>query len=158
MPVDRDRFFRLMGSFASGVTVVTSLEEDGVPRGFTASSFASLSLDPMLCLVCVDLTGETLPALQASRAFVVNVLAEHQEEISRRFASKAEDKFVGLSYHAAPASGAPIFDGVLAWIECRVTEMLPGGDHLVMLGELVGGEAYEGSPLLYFRGGYRRLA
>jgi flavin reductase (DIM6/NTAB) family NADH-FMN oxidoreductase RutF len=156
--VGRDLFFRLMGSFASGVTVITSRDEGGTPRGFTASAFCSLSLDPTLCLVSVDLRTESLPSIRTSRAFAVNILASSQEEISRRFASKLEDKFAGLAYREGPATGAPIFDGVLASIECRVREVLPGGDHVIVVGEIVDGEAHEGDPLLYFRSQYRRLA
>ena len=158
MPVDRDLFFRLMGSFASGVTVITSLDEDGVPRGFTASAFCSLSLDPPLCMVGVDLRTETLPAIQSSRGFVVNILADDQQEISQRFASKVADKFAGLSYREGPLTGAPIFEGALAWVECRVAEILPGGDHVIVVGEIQGGETSEGAPLLYFRSRYRNLA
>ena len=158
VPVERDLFFRLMGSFGSGVTVITSVSEDGVPRGFTASAFCSLSLDPPLCMIGVDLRTETLPAIRSSRAFVVNILAADQQELSQRFASKLADKFAGLTYQGGPATGAPIFDGVLAWVECRVREVLPGGDHVIVVGEIQGGEALEGEPLLYFRSRYRSLA
>jgi flavin reductase (DIM6/NTAB) family NADH-FMN oxidoreductase RutF len=146
-----------MGSFASSVTVITSQESDGTPRGFTASAFCSLSLDPTLCLVAVDLRTESLPSIRSSGAFVVNILAEDQEEISRRFASKVADKFADLAYRPGPATGAPILDGALAWIECRVRDDLPGGDHVIMVGEIQNGEAREGTPLLYFRTQYRRL-
>lgn len=158
MPIDRALFFRLMGSFASSVTVITSRGEDGVPRGFTASAFSSLSLDPPLCLVAVDLRSESLPSIQESRAFIVNILADDQEEISRRFAAKATDKFTGLAHEPGPATGAPILDGALAWIECRVREIYPGGDHLILVGDIQGGDAREAAPLVYFRGQYRNLA
>ncbi len=158
MPVERDDFFRLMGSFASGVTIITSRDEDGVPRGFTASAFCSLSLSPALCMVGVDLRTESLPAIRSSGGFVINILAAHQQELSQRFASKAADKFAGVTYREGPVTGAPIFDGALAWIECRVKEMLPGGDHLIVVGEIEGGEAHDGEPLVYFRSRYRGLA
>ncbi len=158
MSVDRDLFFRLMASFASGVTVVTSRGDDGVPRGFTASAFCSLSLDPSLCMVGVDLRTESLPSIRESGAFAVNILAEGQDEISQRFASKAPDKFAGVPFRDGEVVGAPIIDGALAWIECRVHEILPGGDHIVLIGEIEGGDAREGTPLLYFRGTYRQFA
>jgi flavin reductase (DIM6/NTAB) family NADH-FMN oxidoreductase RutF len=158
VPVDRDLFFRLMGSFASGVTVVTSRGPDGVPRGFTASAFTSLSLDPTLCVVCVDLRTESLPAIRESEAFVVNMLAQEQEEVSRRFARKSPDKFAGLAYRDSDTTGAPIIDGVLAWVECRLKEVFPGGDHVIAVGEIVAGDARDGAPLLYFRSEYRQLA
>ena len=157
MAVDRTLFFRLMGSFASSVTVTTSRGEDGQPTGFTASAFCSLSLDPPLCLVCVDLRSESLPAIEATRTFGVNILAEHQEDLSRRFASKDLDRFAGLSYRDGPATGVPIFDGVVAWVECCVRDILPGGDHVIVVGEIQGGDAVEGAPLLYYRSQYRRL-
>ncbi|MDP8922876.1 MAG: flavin reductase family protein [Chloroflexota bacterium] len=157
MPIEREQFFRLMASFASGVTVVTSHEADGNPRGFTASAFTSLSLEPRLCVVCVDNRSESLPAIQATRMFAVNILAEPQRHLSTLFASKAPDKFAKVRYRRGEATGAPIIDGALAYIECRVQEMLPGGDHTILVGEVLGGEANEGAPLLYFRGQYRRL-
>ncbi len=157
MAIDRPMFFRLMGSFASGVTVITSRGDDGVPTGFTASAFCSLSLDPPLCLVCIDLRSESLPAIESTRRFGVNILAEDQEEISRRFASKDLDRFAGLTYQDGPETGAPIFDGVVAWVECRVRDMLPGGDHVIAVGEIQGGDTREGAPLLYYRAQYRRL-
>lgn len=158
MAVDRDLFFRLMASFASGVTVVTSRGTDGVPRGFTASAFSSLSLDPSLCLVGVDLRTESLPSIRESGGFVVNILSQGQEEVSRRFASKLPDKFDGLTFRDGESTNAPIINGVLAWIECRVQEILPGGDHVILVGKIVDGTANDESPLVYFRGQYQRLA
>ena len=158
MPVDRALFFRLMGSFASGVTVITSRGEDSLPRGFTASAFCSLSLDPPLCIVCVDLRTESLPAIRSTRAFVVNILASDQQEISQRFASKASDKFAGLVYREGPATNSPVFEGVVAWVECRVRDILEGGDHVIVVGEIQAGDALDADPLLYFRGQYRAFA
>lgn len=157
MPIDRALFFRLMGSFASSVTVVTSFGEDDVPRGFTASAFTSLSLDPPLCLVCVDRGAESLPTIRATGAFVVNILADGQEDLSRRFATKATDKFGGLPYQRSPHTGAPILDDVVAWVDCRVREVLEGGDHVIVVGDIQGGDVRDADPLLYFRGQYRRL-
>jgi flavin reductase (DIM6/NTAB) family NADH-FMN oxidoreductase RutF len=156
--VDRELFFRLMASFASSVTVVTSRGPDGVPRGFTASAFCSVSLDPRLCLVCVDLRSESLPGIQEGGSFAVNILADGQEELSRRFASKAPDKFDGLAFRDGDATGSPILNGALAWIECRIHQVHEGGDHVIVVGEIQDGDALEASPLLYFRGQYRRLS
>lgn len=158
MPVDREQFFALMASFASGVTVITSRGPDGVPRGLTASAFCSVSLEPRLCLVSVDLRSESVAAIKESDGFVVNILASDQEEISRRFASKLPDKYEGISYRDGAVTGAPILDGVLAWIECKVYETVPGGDHVVFIGEIQDGQANDGLPLVYFRGQYRQLA
>jgi flavin reductase (DIM6/NTAB) family NADH-FMN oxidoreductase RutF len=158
VPIEREDFYRFMASFASGVTVVTSRDTDGTPRGFTASAFTSLSLDPRLCLVSVDNRSESLPTIRETGAFVVNILAEHQELVSRTFASKSPDKFAEVGHRPGEATGAPVLDGVLAHVECRVREMLPGGDHTILVGEIEAGAAHEGTPLLYFRGHYRRLA
>lgn len=158
VPIDREQFFALMGSFASGVTVITSRGTDGVMRGLTASAFCSVSLEPRLCLVSVDLRSESVSAIRESGGFVVNILASNQEEISRRFASKMPDKYEGISYRLGPVTGAPILDGVLAWIECTVYEVFPGGDHAIFIGEIQDGTANEGTPLLYFRTRYRQLA
>jgi flavin reductase (DIM6/NTAB) family NADH-FMN oxidoreductase RutF len=158
VPIEREQFFALMASFASSVTVITSRGDDGVARGLTASAFSSVSLDPRLCLVCVDLRSESISAIQESESFVVNILARDQEHISRRFASKLPDKFEGIGYRPGPATGAPILDGVLAWIECKVTEVVPAGDHTVFISEILDGTANEGAPLIYFRGHYRHLA
>jgi flavin reductase (DIM6/NTAB) family NADH-FMN oxidoreductase RutF len=146
-----------MASFASGVTVVTSRDPDGNPRGFTASAFSSVSLEPRLCLVCVDNRSESLPVIQASGAFIVNILADSQQHLSMLFASKAPDKFAEVQHRSGEVTGAPVLDGALAYVECRVNEMLPGGDHTIIVGEIQGGEAQDGTPLLYFRGQYHTL-
>ena len=158
MPIEREQFFALMASFASSVTVITSKGPDGVVRGLTASAFCSVSLDPRLCLVSVDNRSESIGAIADSGMFAVNILAGDQEEISRRFASKLPDKFEGVSYRPGPQTEAPILDGVLAWIECRVDQAIPAGDHTVFIGEILDGTANEGMPLTYFRGQYRQLA
>jgi flavin reductase (DIM6/NTAB) family NADH-FMN oxidoreductase RutF len=157
VPVEREQFFALMASFASSVTVITSKGQDGVMRGLTASAFCSVSLDPRLCLVSVDNRSESIGAIAESGTFVVNILASDQEEISRRFASKLPDKFEGIPYRLGPETDAPILDGVVAWIECRVHEAVPAGDHTFFIGEILDGTANEGLPLLYFRGQYRQL-
>ena len=157
MPITREQFFTLMASFASSVTVITSKGPDGVLRGLTATAFSSVSLDPRLCMVGVDNRSESVAAITESGRFVVNILAHDQEEISRRFASKLPDKYEGIAYRPGPETDAPILEGVLAWIECKVYEVAAGGDHTIFIGEILDGTANEGTPLLYFRGQYRQL-
>lgn len=157
MTVDREQFFALMASFASSVTVITSKGSDDVVRGLTASAFCSVSLEPRLCLISVDNRSESIGAIRESGKFVVNILANDQEHLSRQFASKMPDKFEGVSYNPGPATGAPILDGVLAWIECNVHQTVPGGDHTVFIGEIQDGTANEGTPLLYYRSKYHHL-
>lgn len=158
MPIEREQFFALMGSFASSVTVITNKGPDNVVRGLTASAFCSVSLEPRLCLVSVDNRSESIKAITDGGTFAINILAADQEAISRQFASKMPDKFEGISYRLGEASGAPILDGVLASIECKLHQAVPAGDHTVFIGEILAGEAHEGAPLLYFRTEYRQLA
>lgn len=157
-PVDPLELRQVSGHFATGVTIVTA-SRDGKPCGLTVNSFTSLSLDPPLVLVCVNRTARSYPCLEAAGQFAVNVLAQGQEELSRRFASQEEGKFSGLSFHAGAATGAPILDGVHAWLECRVLERFPGGNtHTVLIGSVEALGAGAGEPLLFYGGRYAALA
>lgn len=155
MPIDEFRFRQALGHFASGVTVVTT-EHEGRHYGMTVSSFSSLSLQPPLVLICIDNNLSTHQALNASGRFAVNILEEHQEHLSRRFATRENDKFHGVAWHTSHY-GLPVLDDVLAVIECRLYASYPGGDHTIFVGEVVDVEINEGSPLLYYRRGYHQL-
>jgi len=155
--VDPATFRQLLGRFATGVTVVTTRTSDGRPLGMTASSVASVSLDPPLLLVCVDRKNDMRGALEHARHFVLNVLAADQEALSRRFAAEATDRFDGVDYRDNK-QGLPVLDGVLATIECEKTDVVPGGDHTVYFGRVTGGAVTDRRPLLYYRGGYAGLA
>lgn len=151
-PPDSARFRDVMGHFASGVTVVTTRDADGRAVGFTASAVASLSLDPLLLLVCVGRSGETLAHLEGAGSFVVNVLAAEQEELAIRFAGRdREDRFTGLEW-ASAATGSPVLTDALAWLDCRVHEVLDGGDHAIVVGRVEACAARPGEPLVYYRG------
>jgi len=154
--VDPAQFRQLLGRFATGVTVVTTRDPQGRPIGMTASSVASVSLDPPLLLVSVSQEHDMHPALKAAPRFVLNVLAADQEEISRRFAAEHPDRFDGIGYHET-RHGIPVLDGVLASIECEKQAEAPGGDHTVFFGLVTGGSVTDRSPLLYYRGGYAGL-
>jgi flavin reductase (DIM6/NTAB) family NADH-FMN oxidoreductase RutF len=154
--VDAPQFRQLLGRFATGVTVLTTRGADGRPIGMTASSIASVSLDPPLVLVAVNHEHEMHPALEGARDFVLNVLAADQEALSRRFAAEHPDRFAGVGYHESKR-GIAILDGVVASIECQKHATVPGGDHTVFFGLVTGGTVTERSPLLYYRGGYRSL-
>jgi flavin reductase (DIM6/NTAB) family NADH-FMN oxidoreductase RutF len=155
MPIDEARFRQAMGYFASGVTVVTT-EHEGRQYGVTVSSFTSLSLQPKLVLICLDQSNTTQHAIIASGGFVVNILDKTQEHLSRRFSSREEDKFTGVAWHAGHL-GLPALEGVLAVIECRLANTLPGGDHTIFIGEVIDASLSEGTPLLYYRRGYHEL-
>lgn len=148
---------KVMGRFATGVTVVTTGGPMGM-HGLTANAVTSLSLDPPLLLVAVDKRSQTLEFIKANRCFAVNVLRLDQEEISQRFARPGPKDFLGLDL-ITDATDAPIISGSLAYADCRLYDVLPGGDHEIFVGEVVGGAASdEADPLLYFAGAYRRLA
>ena len=154
--VDAPLFRQLLGRFATGVTVLTTRTPAGDPIGMTASSIASVSLDPPLLLVSVDHRHDMYAALDAASHFVLNVLAADQEALSRRFAADEPDRFGGVGYRSNK-QGIAVLDGVLAHIECEKRTAVPAGDHTVYLGLVVGGDVTERRPLLYYRGGYARL-
>ena len=147
---------RIMGHFATGVTVVTA-HQNGEIYGMTANAVTSLSLKPPLVLVAVDKTAAMHASLTESRCFALNILTQEQEPISRRFAMRGPKEVNDLKWIKA-ASGAPILADALAYVDCRLAEILPGGDHDIFLGEILAGEAHRGAPLLYYGGKYRRLA
>ena len=157
MPISKDEFRSAMSRFASGVTVVTAKTEDGQPSGLTVSSFASLSLEPPLVLICIDKRASIHDLLVEGRHFAVNVLGEEQEILSRRFASRDADRFSGTGY-AEGVTGVPLLNDVLVAIECRIVHTYPGGDHTIVVGEVEHAAVSDGKPLAYFRGGYAQLA
>ncbi|MEP6689226.1 MAG: flavin reductase family protein [Gemmatimonadales bacterium] len=147
----------MLGRFATGVTILTVRDPAGQPAGMTASSLASVSLEPPLVSVCVDHTADLHDLIVAAPEFVVNVLESGQEELSRRFADPHDDRFAGIGYHAGP-EGQIYLDGALAHIECERFAEYPGGDHTIIVGRVIGGDSREGHPLLYYRGGYAALS
>jgi len=150
------QFRQLMGRFATGVTVVTARRADGQPTGMTASSVASVSLEPPLLLVAVDRQNDMHDALLAAADFAINILAADQEALARRFAAVEANRFDGVGYREG-RRGVPLIDGALAHIECAKQAAVPSGDHTVFFGLVTGGEVSERRPLLYYRGGYASL-
>jgi 4-hydroxyphenylacetate 3-hydroxylase, reductase component len=155
--VDPPQFRQLLGRFATGVTVLTSRSSTGDPIGMTASSVASVSLDPPLVLVSVDKAHDMHAALETGTHFVLNVLSAEQEALSRRFAGEEPDRFRGVSYRENDR-GIAVLDGVVAHVECEKQNAVPGGDHSVFIGLVVGGNVTDRLPLLYYRGGYAGLS
>lgn len=154
--IDAAQFRELLGRFATGVTVITLDGPDGRPQGMTASSLASVSLNPPLVSVCIDHQADLHDAIARCPRFVVNILEVGQELLSRRFADQHDDRFAGVGYHRSP-DGLVLLDGALAHIECDRHATYPGGDHTIVLGRVVGGATADGHPLLYYRGGYATL-
>lgn len=150
-------FRQVLGRFCTGVTVITAVA-DGEPVGFTAQSFTSVSLDPPLVAVCPARTSNSWPRIRSTGVLCASVLAEDQEALGRVFATRGADKFLGVGWTPSRATGSPILDGALAWVDCRIEAEHDGGDHLVVLGRVVDlGVGTGGRPLLFYRGGYGRF-
>jgi flavin reductase (DIM6/NTAB) family NADH-FMN oxidoreductase RutF len=159
LSIDKTLFRQVAGSFATGVTVITTGYQ-GVYHGMTASAVASLSLEPTQVLVCIDRTAQTLPVLQASGYFNVNILSEDQEDLSRFFASKEAQQSHALDDidFSLGRLGVPLLKGTLGYFECRVVQQFDGGDHVIFIGEVEHAALDEGEqPLVYYRSRYRRL-
>jgi flavin reductase (DIM6/NTAB) family NADH-FMN oxidoreductase RutF len=148
-----------MGHFATGVTVITSVDSAGQPVGTTANAVTSLSLEPPLVLVCFDLASVTLTAIKGHGAFVVNVLGSRQRHLSANFARRGlAAAWDGVRHRRGP-TGSPRLDGVLAVVECTVEHALPGGDHEIIVGRVRHVETSgHGAPLVFWRGGYASLS
>lgn len=159
MTIDSNRLRAIMRKWASGVSLVTTRHGDRI-HGMTVSSFASLSLDPPLVLVSLERTTRTHQMVTESETFAVAILAADQRELSDRFAGLTPDdmdRFEDVDYTAA-ASGSPIPEGCLAFMECRVTAIHDAGTHSVFIGEVLTGEVLrDGTPLLYFNQSYRQV-
>jgi flavin reductase (DIM6/NTAB) family NADH-FMN oxidoreductase RutF len=155
--LDPERYRTVFGHFATGVAVVTCAGPTG-SGGMTANAVCSLSLDPMLALVCFEQGARTLPLVRDAGRFAINVLRDGSADVARVFASKVPE---GEKLRDAPhrlAHGMPILDAALAWVVCDVRELIPAGDHEIAIGEVVAMDLEDGDPLLWYRGAYRSLA
>jgi len=149
---DGAAFRRSLGQFGTGVTVITA-SADGKRVGMTANSFSSVSLEPPLVLWSAKKTSQSFPTFAAATHFAVNVLASDQIALSKHFGRSGGDKFVDVPWRPG-AGGAPVLDGILCSFECRKAAEYPGGDHLIMLGEVERFARYDGSALLFAQGSY----
>jgi 3-hydroxy-9,10-secoandrosta-1,3,5(10)-triene-9,17-dione monooxygenase reductase component len=154
--VDGARFRQVLGHFPTGVTVITATTDAG-PVGLAVGSFFSVSLDPPLVAFCAGKSSTSYPKIAEAGHYCVNVLADEQEDICRVFASKGEDKFATIGWRPSPATGAPVINDVLAWIDCDIHAVHEAGDHYIVIGRVHELEVgHEGGPLVFFRGGYGR--
>lgn len=160
MSVDAADFRAAMGSFATGVSIMTAVV-DGVPHGMTASAVSSVSLDPPLVLVCVARDALMAERVVDAGSFALSFLAEDQAEVSNGLAdptrTKGPEEFAGLAIRSE-RTGSPIVAGNVGWVDCRVWSLNDGGDHLVVIGEVLAVGSDRDAPLLYYRGGYGRFA
>lgn len=160
MPVSGDIFRDVMGRFPTGVTIVTTRLGDEL-HGMTANAIAAVSLEPPLVLVCIDTAADSHDIVDGAGVFALNIVARDQEELSQQFAVKegrASHALHDVPHHTR-ATGAPIIDGSVAYLDCRIVERLPAGDHTIFIGEVVdAGRLNDAEPLVYLRGAYRTLA
>ncbi|HWI71308.1 MAG TPA: flavin reductase [Baekduia sp.] len=157
-PSDPRWFREVLGQYPTGVCVVTAARGDGPDAGFVVGSFTSVSLDPPLVGFFPDRSSTSWPKIRAAGEFCINILGEHQEDVCRRFASKAQDKFGDLPCRRT-AHGAPIIDGVVAWLDCALESVTDAGDHFAVLARVRALDiASPALPLLFFQGGYGRFS
>lgn len=156
MAVTQEQFRAALGSFASGVTVVTTKDARGKLLGITVSAFCSVSLSPPMVLICIEKTAGSHYAFEESNVFVVNVLREGKADLSELFASQKDNKFEGVQF-APGIDGVPVLDNSLATLECRVKFSYHGGDHSIFIGEVEDVKVDNGQPLIYFRSRYGRF-
>ena len=153
---DSAKYRQVLGHFPTGVTVITAVN-DGKPVGMAVGSFASLSLEPPQVLFCAGHSSTSWPKIREAGQFCVNILAETQEDVCRVFASKAPDKFAEIGYKHT-GTGNPLIEGVMAYVDCTIDQIVASGDHDVVVGGVRELEVlHEGGPLLFFRGGYGRF-
>jgi flavin reductase len=160
MSTTQEEFRRAMGCFATGVTIIT-VDDDGRVEGMTANAFASVSLDPILVLVCVSHKARTHAHLHARKRFGINVLSEHQQRISEHYALAERDPAhaeheVGAKFDRTE-HGTPVLQGALAYLECRLETTHEAGDHTIFIAEVEDVVIREGRPLVYFQSSYRTL-
>jgi flavin reductase (DIM6/NTAB) family NADH-FMN oxidoreductase RutF len=151
-----DQFRQAAGRFATGITVATVLDEEGLPHGLTANSFTSVSLTPPLVLVCLAHTAATVERFRTAKHFGISILAEDQQLLSDHFARKGHNRFEGIPWDQG-ITGVPLLPGAVAAMECEVYRTVAMGDHDIFVGEVVRAEVHEKSPLLYFASRYRHL-
>ena len=152
-PIDSVDLRRAFGAFATGVTIVTTIDGDGQPTGFTANSFSSVSLDPPLVSVSIARSAFGVSHFTGSKSLVINILAEHQRDLSNRFASRGIDKFAGVNWSGGFA-GAPRLEGVVAWFDCENFQQVEAGDHVILIGRVVDYSYNTDAPLGFCRGAY----
>lgn len=159
MAPDSQKFRSVMSKFATGVTVVTTRSGNDI-HGLTVNAFCSVSLEPMLVLVCIDKSATAHALLEKSKNYAVNFLAADQEDIARRFATdqlSASERFKGITHHRE-TTGAPVFDHSLGFIDCEIVSSYPAGDHTIFVGKVLAlGEQDAVPPLLYFKSAYKSL-
>ena len=159
MSVDADQFKSALKLWASGVTVVTTQSEQQGPKGMTATSFSSVSLDPPQILVCLNQNTDTGALVMEQKQFAVNILGADQQDISNQFAGgrSQQERFANVAWQSGE-NGAPLLTNSLASLECKVVDQVLAGTHWIVIGEVQNVECRSGDPLLYYSSAYRQLS
>jgi 3-hydroxy-9,10-secoandrosta-1,3,5(10)-triene-9,17-dione monooxygenase reductase component len=154
------RLRHVLGHFCTGIAVITTLEAGGPPVGFTCQSFVSLSLKPPLVSFSVSRYSRSWPTIRRAGRFCANILSADQEPLCRRFAATDGDRFAGVEWWASPATGSPRLAGALAWVDCTIEAVYPGGDHRIAVGRVedLGVTAGEPAPLLFYLARFQSAA
>ncbi len=151
--LDRTLLRKTLGQFLTGVTIVTTMTKDNEPLGFTANSFTSVSLEPPLVLVCVAKNANCCEVFSEAKQYAVNILAESQQQLSNTFASPIEDRFENTQW-TTKSTGSPVFNDTVGWLDCTMHQVIDGGDHLILIGEVIAFDQSPQLPLGYFQGNY----
>ncbi|HEX3563509.1 MAG TPA: flavin reductase family protein [Solirubrobacterales bacterium] len=156
MALSPEEFRTALGAYPTGVTVVTAIGPNG-PSGATANAVASLSLDPPMMLACLDRGSRTLTSVRAQGRFGVNALLAGQEELARRFSAKNPEPEKWETVEWSESNELPRLPGALMWVACELRDLIDGGDHLILTGNVLAADSRDGQPLLFHRGAYRDL-
>ena len=157
MNKNRSRNLRqALGSFPTGVTVVSCLDKDNNPLGFTANSFTSVSLDPQLISICIDKESFNIDTFSITEHFAVSILSESQQSISTKFATPNEERFKNIDWRSED-TGSPIISNAVAWFDCKTEQVVDAGDHLILIGKIITFDSSPKTPLMYLRGNYVNL-
>ena len=157
MNKNRSRNLRqALGSFPTGVTVVSCLDKDNNPLGFTANSFTSVSLDPQLISICIDKESFNIDTFSITEHFAVSILSESQQSISTTFATPNEERFKDIDWRSEH-TGSPIISNAVAWFDCKTEQVVDAGDHLILIGKIISFDSSPKTPLMYLRGNYVNL-
>lgn len=157
MNKNRSRNLRqALGSFPTGVTVVSCLDKNNNPLGFTANSFTSVSLDPQLISICIDKESFNIDTFSITEHFAVSILSESQQSISTTFATPNEERFKNIDWRSED-TGSPIISNAVAWFDCKTEQVVDAGDHLILIGKIITFDSSPKTPLMYLRGNYVNL-
>ena len=157
MNKNRSRNLRqALGSFPTGVTVVSCLDKNNNPLGFTANSFTSVSLDPQLISICIDKESFNIDTFSITEHFAVSILSESQQSISTTFATPNEERFKDIDWRSED-TGSPIISNAVAWFDCKTEQVVDAGDHLILIGKIISFDSSPKTPLMYLRGNYVNL-